>query len=73
MGSATNVMLKSMFQEKIGVLTRERPSVVFASQNDQHAGSVCAPRRAPRRRPAFTKATTSPVKPTLEDKPNLSD
>ena len=61
-----SVMLKSMFQEKIGVLTRERLSVVFASQNDQRAGSVCAPRRAPRRRPAFIKAMISPARLILK-------
>ena len=62
MGSATSAMLKFVFQERFGVLTKERRSVVFASPNDQLAVSACAPHHAPRRRPAFTKATTSPAK-----------
>ena len=73
MGSATNVMLKSMFQEKIGVLIKERLSVVFASQNDQLAGSVCAPRHAPRRRPEFIKAMISPARLILKAERRLTD
>ena len=68
MGSATSAMLQFIFQVKLGVLTRGRRSVVFANPNVQPAGSAYAPHHAPRRRPAFTKAMTSPTKPNQEIK-----
>ena len=68
MGSATSAMLQFIFQERLGVLTRERRSVVFASPNVPLAVSACALHYAPRRRPAFTKAMTSPTKLIRENK-----
>ena len=68
MGSATSAMLQFIFQVKLGVLARGRHSVVFANPNVQPAGSAYALHHAPRRRPAFTKAMTSPTKPIQENK-----